>query len=210
MARPCGTLKAATGCAHKQENLSSLSAEVLHLRLQALNLLFTGGKGDLVSCLQAVQHPCAATHTKPGSVQKSSASQRKDRSAESQPAVADFHRDASEVLLVSSVADLDDLLNFPQSGSRADQEKSTSSQPFTETQMATIQDTTCSSLEQALDSFPFQLTYLANATSATTNLPQCRPGAATPLGLTCSLGKSLTDKVLRVSTLTLQCYFQTH
>ena len=200
MARPRGNLKAATGRARKQDNLSSLSTEVLRLRLQALNLPITGSKADLVSRLQAVQHPRAAPRTKPGRVQKRSARQRKDRPAESQPAVAvavDFDGDASEVSSGSSVADLDDLLDFPQSGSRADQETSPSSQPFTETQMAAIQDTVRSSLEQALQSFPFQPTYLTNATPATSNLPQRRPGAATPLGLTRPLDKSLTDKVLR-------------
>ena len=129
-----------------------------------------------------------------------SARQHKDCSAESQPAVAvavDFDGDASEVSSGSSVADLDDLLDFPPPGFRADQETSPSSQPFTETQMAAIQDTVRSSLEQALQSFPFQPTYLANATPATTKLPQCRPGAATPLGLTRPLDKSLTDKILR-------------
>ena len=200
MARPRGNLKAATGRARKQDNLSSLSTEVLRLRLQALNLPITGSKADLVSRLQAVQHPRAAPRTKPGRVQKRSARQRKDRPAESQPAVAvavDFDGDASEVSSGSSVADLDDLLDFPQSGSRADQETSPSSQPFTETQMAAIQDTVRSSLEQALQSFPFQPTYLTNATPATSNLPQRRPGAATPLGLTRPLDKSLTDKILR-------------
>ena len=203
MARPRGNLKAATGRARKQDNLSSLSTEVLRLRLQALNLPITGSKADLVSRLQAVQHPRAAPRTKPGRVQKRSARQRKDRPAESQPAVAvavDFDGDASEVSSGSSVADLDDLLDFPQSGSRADQETSPSSQPFTETQMAAIQDTVRSSLEQALQSFPFQPTYLTNATPATSNLPQRRPGAATPLGLTRPLDKSLTDKVLRART----------
>ena len=91
----------------------------------------------------------------------------------------------------------DGTLDFPQSGSRADQETSPSSQPFTETQMAAIQETVHSSLEQALQSFPFQPTYLASATPATTNLPRRRPGAATPLGLTRPLDKSLTDKILR-------------
>ena len=73
MTRPRGTLEAATGFARKQENLSSLSTEVLRPCLQALNLTITGGKTDLVSRLQAVQHPCAATRTKPGCIQKHSA-----------------------------------------------------------------------------------------------------------------------------------------
>ena len=72
MARPRGNLKAATGRARKQDNLSSLSTEVLCLRLQALNLPITGSKAYLVSRLQAVQHPRAAPRTKPGRVQKRS------------------------------------------------------------------------------------------------------------------------------------------
>ena len=46
---------------HHQENLVSLTIDVLRLRLQALNLSITGSKADLASCLQAVQCPSAAT-----------------------------------------------------------------------------------------------------------------------------------------------------
>ena len=57
MARP--RKQVSNGCPRKQNNLASLSTEVLRFRLQALNLLITGGKAALISRLNS------ATGTKP-------------------------------------------------------------------------------------------------------------------------------------------------
>ena len=53
MARRHGTQKVASVCQRHQENLASLSTEVLRLRLQAANLPITGSKAEMISRLKA-------------------------------------------------------------------------------------------------------------------------------------------------------------
>ncbi|XP_068730839.1 uncharacterized protein [Montipora capricornis] len=72
MARPRGSSKATRPRHRRRENLTSLSPEVLRLRLQALNLPITGSKADLISRLKAaVEKPCPTKQPPPGQVKKS-------------------------------------------------------------------------------------------------------------------------------------------
>jgi len=67
MARPRGNRNVANSRQQRQDNLASLSTEVLHLWLQALNLPITGSKAELVSRLKgAVQGPRPANQPRNG------------------------------------------------------------------------------------------------------------------------------------------------
>ena len=79
MARPHGALRpqAHNLCLCRPENredLPSLTAEVLRLHLQALNLLITGSKVQLVKCLhstfQPTQRPLAEERKPAGHIRK--------------------------------------------------------------------------------------------------------------------------------------------
>ena len=72
MTPPHGNSKATGPHHYRQDNLTSLSTEVLRLRLQALNLPITGSKAELISCLKAaIEQPCLTTQPPPGQVKKS-------------------------------------------------------------------------------------------------------------------------------------------
>ena len=67
MARPHASKRSTQGPTTRKENLSSLSTEVLRLRLQALNLPIAGSRAQLISALKrastlASSHP--AKHTR--------------------------------------------------------------------------------------------------------------------------------------------------
>ena len=57
MARPRGTQKVTNARQRRQENLASLSTEVLRLRLQAANLPITGSRAEMISRLKAAIQP---------------------------------------------------------------------------------------------------------------------------------------------------------
>lgn len=77
MARTRGAPQANNGRQRRQENLASLSAEVLRLRLQSLNLPITGSKAELVHRLKAAtQRPRADNPPPAGRVDKRTARKR--------------------------------------------------------------------------------------------------------------------------------------
>ena len=82
MAHPRGSSKAPRPRHRRRENLTSLSTEVLRLRLQALNLPITGSKAELISRLKAaVEQPRPTKQPLPSRVRKSMSkkSSRSDR-----------------------------------------------------------------------------------------------------------------------------------
>ena len=150
MARPRGNRNVANTRQQRQDNLASLSTEVLRLRLQALNLPITGCKAELVSRLKgAVQGPRPANQPGNGRVQKRPSSKRASRPKQaanvSEDTDAAANGDASEISsYVGSIEDLDELLDLS--------EEPHQSSPFTAAQMAAIQDT----VRLSLQSHPLQ------------------------------------------------------
>ena len=72
---------------------------------------------------------------------------------------------------------------------------------FSDAQLAAIQDTVRSSLDQALQSLPFRSWSFGNSPQDNVNaLQPRRPGSATPFGLHRPLEQSLQDKILRAPT----------
>ena len=67
--------------------------------------------------------------------------------------------------------------------------------PFTATQLTAIQDNVKSSLDQALQSFPWSLGH--DQKPGTFNTPHRRSGSAAPVGLNRPLEQNLQDKILR-------------
>ena len=67
MARP--RLSSKPGKSRGSENLTSLSEEVLRLRLQALNLPISGSKAVLVRQLKATTHPRKGITSRPSKTQ---------------------------------------------------------------------------------------------------------------------------------------------
>ena len=162
MARPRRSLKAASSRNRRTENLASLSSEVLRLHLQALNLPITASKAELLFRLKAaVQQPHPSTQPPPGRVHKSNHTARKppksDRTDTSRAdRVAEEASDDSS--LVSSVDGLEeDDIDLSQFRLPASQNTPTAQQPcpFSDAQMAAIQDTVRLSMEQAFNSYSF-------------------------------------------------------
>ena len=160
MARPRGTQKVTSARQRRQENLASLSTEVLRLCLQAANLPITGSKAEMISRLKAAnqQHPSQPPFS--GRVQKRTA--RSTKATGTRPRRAD-PTNAARVLddasdKSSSVASVDDFeedeADLASFELPTPQRAPTDSQPglFTDAQMAAIQDTVRLSLEQAMNS----------------------------------------------------------
>ena len=149
MARPSGTQKVASTRQCRQENLASLSTEVLRLRLQVANLPITGRKAEMISRLKAAIQPCPSQPPSSRRVQKRTA--RNTKATGTRPRCAD-PTNAARVLgnasdKSSSVGAVDsfeddeaDLASLELS---APQRAPTDSQPgaFSDAQMAAIQDT---------------------------------------------------------------------
>ena len=203
MARPRGTRKVASACQRRQENLASLSTEVLRLRLQAANLPLTGSKAEMISRLKAAIQPRPSQPPSSGRVQKRIA--RSTKATETRPRRAD-PTNADRVLddasdKSSSVGSVDDFeeddVDLASFGLSAPQRAPTDSQPgpFTDAQMAAIQDTVRLSLEQAINGRSCPSTETPPPTTLTPS-PR-RQGAATPLGLHRPLDRNLEDKILR-------------
>ena len=143
MAHPCGCRNVANTRQQRQDNLASLSTEVLCPWLQALNLPITGSKAELVPVSRlkgAVQGPRPANQPRNGRVQKRTSSKRTSRPKQaatvhvSEDTDAAANGDASEVSsFVGSIEDLDEPLDLSEDPHQ--------SSPFTAAQMAAIQDT---------------------------------------------------------------------
>ena len=197
MARPRGNRNVANTRQQRQDNLASLSTEVLRLRLQALNLPITGSKAELVSRLKgAVQGPRPANQPRNGRVQKRTSRKRASRPKQaanvSEDTDAAANGEASEISsFVGSIEDLDEPLDLS--------EEPHQSSPFTAAQMAAIQDTVRLSLQQALQSHPLPSAapYRSQALAPPARNTTPRPGAANPIGLHRPVDKNLEDKILR-------------
>ena len=141
---------------------TSLSEEVLRLRLQALNLPITGSKAVLVHWLKAATHPRKSITSRPSKTQavaRANTSTRSTRQATSahheQPKPATVQApeavlsgEDSEEELVETYSDLDDPLV-------EDLEETTpnTGNSFTPAQLATIGSTVQSSVDRAPQSF---------------------------------------------------------
>lgn len=207
MARSRGTQKVASARQRRQENLTSLSTEVLRLRLQAANLPITGSKAEMITRLTAAVQPRTSQPPSSGRVQKRTAKRKRTtatRPRRADPSNADrVLDDASD--RTSSVGSVDGLeeddVDLAPLALSSPQRAPTNSQPgpFTDAQMAAIQDTVRLSLEQAINSrsCPPVDPYSSPPTPITSSPASRRQGAATPLGLHRPLDRNLEDKILR-------------
>ena len=93
---------------------------------------------------------------------------------------------------VASVGDLDEIM---EEFSSDDSPDLVQAGPSTIAQLAAIQDTVRSSLDQALQSFPWSLGH--DQQSGTFNTLHRRPGSAAPVGLNRPLKQNLQHKILR-------------
>ena len=201
MARP--REQVSNGRPRKQNDLAPLSTEVLHLGLQALNLTITGGKATLISRLNL------ATGTKqPRSTSNSQAGRARTKRlapksrpyratltaapAESPNEQADLENPGDDSSSVASGGDLDEIMEEFSSDVSPDPVQAG---PFTAVQLAAIQDTVRSSLDQALQSFSWSLGH--DQQPGTFNTLHRRPGSAAPVGLNRPLEQNLQDKILR-------------
>ena len=148
------------GRPRKQNDLASLSTEVLRLRLQALNLPIMGGKAALISRLNlaaGTKSPLSTSNPQAGRART------KRLAPESRPVRATFTTASTE--FTTKQANLedpgDDSSSFASAGglneimeefSSDDSPDPVQAGPFTAAQLAAIQDTVRSSLDQALQS----------------------------------------------------------
>ena len=206
MARPRVSKRSAQGPTTRKENLSSLSTEVLRLRLQALNLPIAGSRTQLIGALKraatlASSRPPKQTRTSKRSrghlvPATTSRAKAKDRAApddslvdgeESDSAISD-QDDKDPTPVEQPIHTVDDLLRAPEPAQ-------TSSSPFTSDQLRVIQNTVQSSLSQAL--LDGQIRSRTSASQVQPR-PQLRPsGTASPMGLHRPLEKNLEDKISR-------------
>ena len=185
----------------KQNDLASLSTEVLRLRLQALNLPIMGGKAALISRLNS------ATGTKPSrSTSNPQAGRARTKRlapksrpvraplpaapAESATEEANLDDPGDDSSSIASAGDLDDIM---EEFSSDDSPAPLQAGPFTAAQLAAIQDTVRSSLDQALQSFPWSLGH--DQQPGTFSTLHRRSGSA--VGLNRPLEQNLQDKILR-------------
>ena len=207
MARPSGTQKVASTRQCRQENLASLSTEVLRLRLQVANLPITGRKAEMISRLKAAIQPCPSQPPSSRRVQKRTA--RNTKATGIRPRCADPTNTArvlgnasdksSSVGAVDSFED--DKADLASLELSAPQRAPTDSQPgaFSDAQMAAIQDTVRLSLEQAINncSCPSTEPFLSPPPPITLTPSPWRQGAAIPFCLHRPLDRNLEDKFLR-------------
>ena len=112
--------------------------------------------------------------------------------AESTTEQADMGDPRDESSSVASLGDLDEIMEEFSSDDLPDLVQAG---PFTIAQLAAIQDTVRSSLEQALQSFPWSLGH--DQQPGTFNTLHRRPGSAAPVGLNSPLEQNLQDKILQ-------------
>lgn len=201
-----------SGNQQRKDNLSSLSTEVLKLRLQALHLPVTGSRATLIAALRAAQSGGSArsapkkkaagriakrSTTGPRSAPKRSVAGDKNPSSQSGPADTD-----DEIDDLSSPSDHEDAL----SGEDSDpdiliQPQAPSNNPqrvqsgFSDDQLAVIRNAVQVSVQAALASQNGALGLPSPGFTAPATFPT--PGLATPLGLNRPLDKTLEDRILR-------------
>ena len=197
MARPRASKRPATG-----NKLSSLSSEVLRLRLQALNLSVRGSRQQLLTRLKSAlkNHTTRAGRAMPIRPRRSTC--RKEHSnaasATAQPTAVNSEHESDSDGYSSSIEDgspsLDDLLSLqersalPPAGSSVPPPANTS---FSDSQLRVLQQTVKAAVENAR----FQQEH---ANEHHDSSPPVRPtGMASPLGLQPPLDRSLEEKILR-------------
>ena len=204
MARPRVSKRSAQGPTTRKENLSSLSTEVLRLRLQALNLPIAGSRTQLISALKRTATLASSRPAKHTRVSKRSSgrlpattnrAKAKDKAApddflvdgdDSDSAISD--QGDEDPTPVEPVHTVEDLLTAPEP-------VQISPSPFTSDQLRVLQNTVQTSISQALhDSQIRPGTSFSHVQPRT----QLRPsGTASPMGLHRPLEKNLEDKILR-------------
>ena len=141
------------------QNFTSLSEEVLRLRLRALNLPITGGKAVLVRRLRAATHPPKGITSRPSKTQavtRANTNTRSTRRATSEdheqpePAIvqspeAVLSGEDSEEELEETYSDLDDPLVEV-----FEETTHNTGNSFTHAQLATIESTVQSSVDRSL------------------------------------------------------------
>ena len=191
----------------KADDLKTLSSEVLRLRLQQLNLPITGSRIDLIDRLRLALHP-------PKDGEKSRAKGRKTsghvvkktakRSTAAKPKKQTPKRPARETdgskTLADDAQESDGEQESDAASSVADllgdesENENDDDQVFTPAQLAAIQDTVSSTMQETLlalrerDALSERLGKTSSARSSS---------VATPVGLNRPLDKSLEDKILR-------------
>ena len=201
MARP--RKQVSNGRPRKQNDLASLSTEVLRLRLQALNLPITGGKATLISRLNLATGTKQSRSTSNSQAGRARTKRLAPKSrpvratltaapADSSTEQAELENPGDDSSSIASGGDLDEIM---EEFSADDSPDPVQAGPFTAAQLAAIQDTVRSSLDQALQSFPWSLGH--DQQPGTFNTLHRRPGSAAPVGLNRPLEQNLQDKILR-------------
>ena len=190
MARPRAPKRSQNG--RSQDKLSSLSREVLQLRLQALSLPITGSKQQLISRLNAALRnpPPRADRAASSRVRKSSKRPRRVSQPEREQITETSDVESTEELAVDESDD-----GASSIGGLVVDNTPTPASLFTDDQLRVLQHTVELSVEQALRG--------TRGRAGDSTVPQTpsvfpRPaGTATPLGLHRPLDRTLEDKILR-------------
>ena len=169
--------------------MSSLSREVLQLRLQALNLPITGSKQQLLSRLNAALQQPSPNADRTASSRVMKASKRPRRASQQE-------REQSSDVESNKEFAVDELDDGASSiGGLVVDNTPTPALPFTDGQLRVLQHTVELSVEQALRGTRDQS---GDPTAPQTSSVFPRPvGTATRLGLHRPLDRSLEDKILR-------------
>ena len=185
----------------EKDDFASLSTEVLRLRLQAPSLPITGGKAALISRLNlATKQPRAILTQQAGCARTKRLAQKSqpvratsNAPGESRHEQANLGDPVDHSSSLASGGDLDELMedfSLDESPDPAPTGLFTDPLP-----LAAIHDTVRSSLDQALQSFPWTLGHDTQPnTFINTNR---RLGSAAPVGLNRPLEPHLQDKILR-------------
>ena len=190
MARPRAPKRLQNG--RSQDKLSSLSREVLKLRLQALSLPITGSKQQLISRLTAaIRNPAPrADRTASSRVRKASKRPRRASQPEREQITETSDVESTDELAVDESDD-----GASSIGGLVVDNMPTPTSLFTDDQLRVLQHTVELSVEQALRGTRGQA---SDSTVLQTPSVFPRPaGTATPLGLHRPLDQSLEDKILR-------------
>ena len=219
MARPRVSKRTAPGPTTRKENLSSLSTEVLRLRLQALKLPITGSRAQLIRSLKKAVTPPSSRPAKQNRVSKRSRghlpakTNRAEAKEKGAPADSLVDRGDSDLDL-SDQGDEDpmpvdlpahaveDLLSAP------DPVQSSSSL-FTSDQLRAIQDTVQSSISGALHGGQSQPGTSASQVLPRPKLPPSGTASLIIIIYTTRWKRTWRTKSYRVSMLTLRCYYPT-
>ena len=184
----------------RKDDLSSLTTEVLQLRLQALNLPITGSRARLVATLRNALQQNAAAPAKATKRSKCPLSRTRSTSTSNTPAAAAQSENISDAESEASFAasdheelsdarsSPDDILSRPTPHAEHN--------PFSAAQLSVIRDTVQNSIRTALAHSG--LGNVEQSSPGPHNVPPYRAsGFASPLGLNRPLDKAVEDRILR-------------